>query len=385
MIAALVQNSLLGHNKPLRRRLVAGSIAVLACSAAVVWHGARSEASNAKPAAPETKLVKTTAVAPAKNADTRTAIGEIRPRLESDLGFRVSGKLLERTAEIGATVKKGEVLARIEDQDYRNWLASAEADVAAAQAVLVEASAAEARIGALLTKGFTTRANYDATLKNLRSAQAKLKSANIAFEMAKDQVSYTELHAEFDGIVTAIGAEAGQSVAVGQMVVRVADPKSRDAVFSIAEAAFANTPDTKRPPQVTVSLLSNPAITTIGTVREVAPMADAATRTFQVKVTLENAPDEMRFGASVSGRAEIAGAPVVMLPGSALFDKEGKPAVWVVSASSAVELRPVTVARYETDRVVVSEGLAKGDVVVTAGVNRLREHEKVRIVEGEEK
>ncbi|RWD24378.1 efflux RND transporter periplasmic adaptor subunit, partial [Mesorhizobium sp.] len=170
-----------------------------------------------------------------------------------------------------------------------------------------------------------------------------------------------------------------------QMVARVADPNSRDAVFSIAEAAFANTPDTKRPPKVTVSLLSNPAITATGTVREIAPVADAATRTFEVKVSLEGAPDEMRFGASVAGRAEIAGAPVVMLPGSALFDKDGKPAVWVVTATSAVELRSVAIARYETDRVVVRDGLAKGDIVVTAGVNRLREHEKVRIVEGEEK
>ncbi|MDX8433335.1 efflux RND transporter periplasmic adaptor subunit [Mesorhizobium abyssinicae] len=373
------------HNRPLRRRLVAGSIAVLACGAAIVWHGARSEASSAKPDAPETKLVKAVEVTPVANADVRTAIGEIRPRLESDLGFRVSGKLIERTAEIGSTVKKGEVLARIDDQDYRNRLLSAEADVAAAQAVLVEASAAEARIGALLAKGFTTRAGYDATLKNLRSAEAKLKSANIAFQMAKDQLGYTELHADFDGIVTATGAEAGQSVNVGQMVARVADPSSRDAVFSIAEAAFANTPDTRRPPKVTVSLLSNPAITATGTVREIAPVADAATRTFQVKVSLENAPAEMRFGASVGGRAEIASAPVVVLPGSALFDKDGKPAVWVVTATSAVELRPVAVARYEADRVVVSDGLAKGDIVVTAGVNRLREHEKVRTVEGEEK
>lgn len=379
MIAALF------HDKPLRRRLVAGSIAALACGAAMVWHGARSEASNAEPATPETKLVKTVTVAPTSSADTRVAIGEIKPRRESDLGFRVSGKLVERIAEIGATVKKGEALARVDDQDYRNRLASAEADVAAAQAVLVEASAAEARINALLAKGFTTRANHDATLKNLRSAEAKLKSANIAFAMAKDQLGYTELHAEFDGIVTATGAEAGQSVNVGQMVVRVADPSNRDAVFSIAEAAFANTSDTRRPPKVTVSLLSNPAITAVGTVREIAPMADAATRTFQVKVSLENAPAAMRFGASVGGRAELAGMPVVVLPGSALFDKDGEPAVWVVTASSAVELKPVTVARYETDRVVVSYGLAKGDVVVTAGVNRLREHEKVRIVDGEGK
>jgi len=372
------------HNR-LKRGLLGVSVAALACAAAVAWQTAQGGAASAEPKAPEMKLVKAITVRPTPQADSRAAIGEIRPRLESDLGFRVSGKMVERRAEIGALVKKGDVLARIDDQDYRNRLASAEADVAAAQAVLVEASAAEARISALLAKGFTTRANHDATLKNLRSAEAKLKSATIAFAMAKDQLGYTELHAEFDGIVTATGAEAGQSVSVGQMVVRVADPKSRDAVFSIAEAAFAGDRRGSEIPAVTVSLLSNPAISTTGTVREIAPMADAATRTFQVKVSLENAPDEMRFGASVAGRVEITGAPVVLLPGSALFDKDGKPAVWVVDASSAVALKPVAIARYETDRVVVSDGLAKGDRVVTAGVNRLREHEKVRIIEGEGK
>ncbi|RWF71355.1 MAG: efflux RND transporter periplasmic adaptor subunit, partial [Mesorhizobium sp.] len=299
------------------------------------------------------------------------------------LGFRLSGKLVQRTAAVGQMVRKGEVLARIEDQDYRNRLRSAEADVAAAQAVLVEATAAEARLRALLAKGFTTRASYDATLKNLRSAQAKLDSAKIGLEMASDQLAYTELHADFDGVVTATGADEGQLVNVGQMVVRIADPQARDAVFSIAEAVFSNRRSAGHPPEITVSLLSNPAISTSGVIHEVSPVADAATRTFQVKVSLRNAPNEMRFGSSVAGRVDESGAPVVVLPGSALFDKGGKPAVWIVGASSAVELKPVVIARYETERVVVSGGLAEGDVVVTAGVNRLREHEKVRIAAGE--
>ncbi|TIX54638.1 MAG: efflux RND transporter periplasmic adaptor subunit, partial [Mesorhizobium sp.] len=175
------------------------------------------------PDVPEAKLVKAVTVKPAPQADSRLAIGEIRPQRESDLGFRLSGKLVQRTAAVGQIVRKGEVLARIDDQDYRNRLRSAEADVAAAQAVLVEASAAEARLGALLAKGFTTRASYDATLKNLRSAQAKLDSAKIGLEMARDQLAYTELHADFDGVVTATGAEEGQLVNVGQMVVRIAD------------------------------------------------------------------------------------------------------------------------------------------------------------------
>ena len=117
--------------------------------------------------------------------------------------------------------------------------------------------------------------------------------------------------------------------------------------------------------------------------REVSPVADTATRTYLVKVTLRKPPEEMRFGASVVGRLKATTAPVVVLPGSALFDKAGKPAVWVYqSASGTVALKPVGISRYETDRVVLSEGLVKGDIVVTAGVNRLREGQKVRLADG---
>ncbi len=116
--------------------------------------------------------------------------------------------------------------------------------------------------------------------------------------------------------------------------------------------------------------------------REISPVADPTTRTFQVKVTLKNPPEQMRFGGSIVGRIKSSTAPVVVLPGSALFDEAGRPAVWVVDpVSSALRLKRVAIARYETDRVVVADGLAKGDIVVTAGVNRLRENQKVRVAE----
>jgi RND family efflux transporter MFP subunit len=215
----------------------------------------------------------------------------------------------------------------------------------------------------------------------MRSAEAKLDSAKAALQLARDQLAYAELKAEFDGIVTAVGAEAGQVVNVGQMVVRLAQPQDKDGVFAIAESAFRNKPE--KTPEIIVALLSNPAIEAEGTVREVSPVADPATRTYQVKVTLRDPPGLMRFGASVVGRLKMTTAPVVVLPGAALFDKDGKPAVWIVDpAAGTVALRPVVVARYEADRVVVAEGLAKGDVVVTAGVNRLRESQKVRLAEG---
>jgi RND family efflux transporter MFP subunit len=336
-----------------------------------------------RPAAKATEVrpVRTVSVDPRPIDDDRRAVGEVRARFESDLGFRVSGKVVARLVDVGVSVKLGEVLARLDEQEYRNRLKSAEADIAAAEAALTESQASEGRLRQLLSTGTTTRAAYDTALKNLRSAQAKLDSAKAARDLANDQLGYTDLIADFDGIVTAVGAEAGQVVNIGQMIVRLARPTDKDAVFAISESAFHGLPREQRP-EVTVSLLSNPNISADGIVREIAPVADPSTRTYQVKVTLKNPPEQIRLGATVVGRLKAETAPVVVLPPAALFDKSGQPAVWVVDpASSSVTLKPVSVSRYETDRVIVSDGLAKGEIVVTAGVNRLREGQKVRLAE----
>lgn len=339
---------------------------------------------QAPPRDTEVRPVRTSVVNPRPIEDDRSAVGEIKPRYESDLGFRVSGKLVSRLADVGASIRSGEVLARLEEQDYRNKLRSAEADVAAAEASLVESQAAEGRLRALVTSGVTPRASYDTAVKNLRSAEAKLNSARASLDLARDQLTYTELRADFDGIVTVTGAENGQIVNVGQMVVRLAKPVEKDAVFAIAESVFRSRP--AEPPEVVVSLLSNPGIAADGIVREVSPVADPTTRTYQVKVTLRAPPEAMRFGASILGRLKTMAAPVVVLPGTALFDKGGQPAVWIVDvASSEVSLKPVKVNRYEADRIVIGEGLAKGEIVVTAGVNRLREKQVVRLIDGEVK
>jgi RND family efflux transporter MFP subunit len=339
---------------------------------------------DAAPKGPEVKSVRTMVVDPRPIEDDRSAVGEVKPRYESELGFRIAGKVVARAVDVGASVKKGGLLARLDTQDYRNKLKSAESDIVAAQAVLTEAEATEARLRHLLANGHTTKANYDVAVKNLRSAEAKLDAAKTGMEMARDQLGYAELHADFDGIVTAVNAEPGQVVNVGQMIVRLARPEEKDAVFAIAESAFERRANGDRDrPEIIATLLSNPAVVAEGVVREISPVADPATRTFQVKVTLKDPPEQMRFGGSVVGRLKTATTAVVSLPGSSLFDKGGRPAVWVVDpATSAVLLKPVTVARYETDRVIVADGLAKGDVIVTAGVNRLRENQKVRLAEG---
>lgn len=328
----------------------------------------------------EIRPVRAIMVDPKLIDDGRQAVGEVRPRYESDLSFRVAGKVLARLVDVGAVVKQGDTLATLDTQDYQNRLRSAEADVAACEATLIEAQAAEARLAKLLKDGFTPRANYDTALRNLRSAEAKLAAAKANVELTGDQLRYTELKAEFDGVVTAVGAEVGQNVASGQMVVKLARPDEKDGVFTVAEAALTDLRDERS--EVTVWPLSNPDLVIDGVMREISPVADATTRTFTVKVTLKLPPPQIRFGMSIGGRWTTNTTPVVALPLSALFDRSGSPAVWVFDPQAGrVTLRAVTVARYEANSAVISDGLAKGDIVVVAGINTLREGQAVRLAD----
>ena len=326
------------------------------------------------------RLVHTLVVDPKSTGEDRQIIGEVKPRYESDLSFRVAGKVLSRLVDVGAWVRQGDTLATLDTQDYQNRLRSAEAEVSSAEAALINAQGTEARQAKLLKDGWTPKATYDNALQSLQVAEARLKVAKANLDLTRDQLNYTTLKAEFDGVITAVGAEAGQNVNAGQMVVKLARADDRDGVFNIAETAFADVSDAH--PEVIVWPLSNPNLTVDGVVREISPVADPATRTYTVKVTLKNPPPQIRFGMSIGGRLKGPAALAVALPLSAVFEKNGSPAVWVLDQqSSSLALRAIEVARYEANTVVVGSGLARGDIVVTAGVNTLTVGQKVRLAE----
>jgi RND family efflux transporter MFP subunit len=326
------------------------------------------------------RLVRAVIVEPKPILDDRQAVGDVKPRYESDLSFRVDGKVVSRRVDVGGAVKKGDTLATLDVQDYQNKLRSAEADAAAAEAVFVEAQSTEDRLAKLLKNGWTPKANYDTALHNLRSSEAKLAAAKANLALTRDQLNYTELKADFDGVITAVGAEAGQNVSAGQMVVRLAQLSDKDGVFNIAETALVD--HRNEGAEIIVWPLSNPQLTIEGVVREVSPVADPATRTYTVKVTLKDPPPRIRFGMSVGSRWKSSPALEVALPLSALFEKSGSPAVWIVDQQSdSIALKPVVVARYEADTVFIAGGLAKGDLVVTAGINTLREGQKIRLAD----
>jgi RND family efflux transporter MFP subunit len=322
--------------------------------------------------------VRTVTVELQEEGERVSLTGEIQPRYQADIGFRVNGKILQRPVDVGTQVKTGDLLARLDPQQYRQDLEVAKADVAAADAELTRSRNQEYRQRELLKNGFTTQVQYDLALKTFKTAEAQLDAARAKLIQASENLGYTELKADYDGVITAIGADAGQVVSAGQMVVRLARPGEREAVFNVAEGTFKSPP---KDPNVEVDLVSNPEIRTAGRVRYVSPQADPQTRTYTVRVSLPDAPPQMRLGANVIGSVTLDQDRSATIPGSALFQKDGKPAVWLVQKGNTVQLKPVTVQRYQGDSVVVADGIAQGDVVVTAGVQKLLPGQKVALMD----
>ncbi|MHA7062172.1 efflux RND transporter periplasmic adaptor subunit [Azospirillum argentinense] len=354
--------------KPLLVALLALAPALAAC---------QPQGGHHADAAPVIRPVRTVTVEPVTFRMGGSATGTIEARADADLGFRIAGKLVERKVDVGSLVKAGDVLARLDDQDQRNALRTAEANLASAKADQVQARNEESRKRELLANGNAPQAQYDAALLAMRTADAKVVATQAALQSARDRVGYTELRADRDGVVTTIGAEPGQVVEAGQMVVRVAQPEEREAVFNVAETGIRAAP---KDPVIDVSLAGAPDIVAVGRVREISPQADPVTRTHTVRIALDNPPDALRLGATVVGRLKQPPAPVVELPGTALFEEAGRSFVWLVDPKAqTVRRQPVAIRPRDGDGpVIVTEGLTRGDVVVTAGVHSLSEGQRVR-------
>ena len=339
----------------------------------------------------EFRPVRSLVAAARTDEDFITLSGDIHARHESDLGFKISGRLLSRTVELGTMVHKGDLLARLDEQDEHNQMVAAQASLTSAKAQLAQASAERDRLHRLLADGFATASNYDIAQRVFLMAQASVQGAEADLRRAQDRIGYAELRAPEDGAITALGADAGQVVAAGQMVVRLAQLDEKDAVFALAEEAMPQLP---HDPAVEVSLLGTPSIVTSGRVRDIAASADAATRTYTVKVALPQAPDVMRLGMTVVGKIRMTDGRVFALPGSALLQQNGRPVVWRLMRPESGDLPdhlppntgdlvkvvavPVTIQRFDGDQVLISQGLEDGQRVVTAGVQKLRPGQIVR-------
>lgn len=333
---------------------------------------------ESQPIAEPIRPVRVVTVEELPGGETVTLTGNVQAQDDVSLAFRVGGQLVERTVTVGDEVRAGQVVARLDGVNERHAVDAARANLAAAMARLVEARNTVERYEPLLPRGFVARSQFDRAVEARDAAQAQVTAAEAQVSTAENQLGFTTLIADGPGIVTARGAEPGEVVAAGRMIVQLAREGGRDAVFDVParviEAASAEA-------EVTVALSSDPKVTTTGRVREVAPQADPVTRTFKVRVGLASPPEAMRLGSTVTGSIQLGGLAGIAIPSSALTASGGAPAVWTVDPEARiVALRNVDVARFELDRVLISRGLTPGELVVTAGVQTLRPGQAVRLL-----
>ncbi|MDJ1158792.1 efflux RND transporter periplasmic adaptor subunit [Chelatococcus sp. SYSU_G07232] len=309
----------------------------------------------------------------------RSFVATIRPRIESDLGFRVAGKVARRLVQVGDRVEAGQALAVLDETDLRLQAEQAEAERRAATTVLAQATADERRGEELRRRGWSTDAAYDRQKSAAEEARGRLARAEKAAELTRNNLSYATLAADAAGIVTATMIEPGQVVGAGQAAVRVARLGEKEAVVAVPEALV----ERARSGAASVTLWSKPDKRYAATLRELAPAADPATRTYQARFSIPQADEAVSLGMTatlvLAGSGEERAA---RLPLSALFNQGAGPALWVVDEKTgALALKPVTVRAYEARDVLVAGGVAEGDLVVTLGVQKLDPADKVRIVQ----
>ena len=348
-------------------------------SFAAVWLGACGDSQGP---APQVRPVRTVTVQQRTVSEPVVLTGQIKAQDEISLAFRIDGKVIERNVSVGEKITSGHLVARLDPQNEQNALRSAEADVTAARATLLQAEKAEGRQRELLSRGNTTRVLYDQSLQQMQTATAQVDSAVARFETAQRRVKDTELFTEVMGTITAKGAEPGEIVRGGQMIARISREDRLDAVFDVP-VQLMQLKGVPQNPTVDIALAENPNARAMGRVREVPPQPDPATRTFAVKVALIDPPPEMHLGATVTGGISLTSPPVMTVPATALIEADGKPSVWVVNPrDSTVALRPVQIVRYDPSLVIIADGLRDGEVVVTAGVHILHPGQKVKLLPG---
>lgn len=303
--------------------------------------------------------------------------GNIEARYESTLGFRVPGRIVRRHYDVGAVVKQGDILANLDPTDQQNNLRAAQGDLAKVQAQLINAKANARRQQELFDRGVGAQAQLDTAQANLKTTQASFQQAVAAVNQAKDQLSYCNLRADHDAVITQWMAEAGQVVSVGQDVVTLARPHIKEAVIDLPG------PLAEALPKGTVFRVAgqlDPNVNTYAHVREIAPQADSATRTRRTRLTLDQTPPAFRLGSSVSVTVSSPLAEHFQLPHTAVQETDGRTQVWIIDpATDTVSPHDVTVVQRTDKTVLISGGLQAGDKVVSAGVNSLTPGQKVRL------
>ena len=347
------------------------TISTLALLALLAGCGDQAISANSKPERP----VLVSQVEFASENGSRDFAGVVRARHETDLGFRIAGKIVARLVNAGDRVHAGDVVAKLDPQDPRLQVESAEAELAAAASNLAQAAAELDRYTRLKASGSASYSDFDRKKAANDEAEGRFNRAKRALDLARNQLGYTDLKADADGTITATLAEPAQVVAIGQPVARLARDGEVEAVVALPETWLS----AARTWQATVRLWANPKNSFSAKLRELSPQADPATRTYAARFTIENFDDTVALGMTATVTlSHAADETFAKLPLSAILNRGSGPAVYVLGHSGELELRPVKVASFTENTALVTSGVANGDRVVSLGVQKLAAGQRVR-------
>jgi RND family efflux transporter MFP subunit len=305
--------------------------------------------------------------------------GEVRARVEADMSFRISGKMVARLVDQGATVRQGQPLATLDPQDVKLAAESARAQVSASKAEYDFADAEMKRFKTLLDKNFISQSAYDAKVNARDAARARFESATAQASVNANQASYATLNATQDGVVTQVNAEAGQVVTAGQPILRIANPREKEVAISVSESRIADFRTSNKARELFIELASSPGKRFPARVREIGAAADPATRTYPVRVSLLQSGDDVKLGMTANvAFIGAASAEQIAVPLSSVYQKGDKTFVWVVGEGNKVSPRPVTVVRYRENAALITGSLKAGETIVAAGVHKLQDGQVVR-------
>ncbi len=308
----------------------------------------------------------------------RDFVGVVRARYETDLGFRVAGKMVARLVNMGDRVRAGDVVARLDPEDLRLQVESAEAELAAATTNLNQTSADFERYETLKARCYASIADFDRKTAAKGEAESRLARAKRSLDLARNQLDYAELKAGADGVITATLAEPGQVVSLGQPVVKLAHRGEKEAVVALPENWLTKA----REAAASVTLWSGNGHRYSARLRELSPQADQATRTYAARFTILDPDDSVALGMTATVTLKPAGdAMVAKLPLSAVLSRGSGASVYVVNQAGELTLRPVTVASFNEDDALITGGVSAGEKVVTLGVQKLEPGLKVRSIE----
>jgi len=322
--------------------------------------------SSEAPPPPAARSVLVQAVTSA-TAGSSIYTGDVRARYEIDLAFRVGGKLAARLVDVGAEIQASQPLARLDPADLQLAAAAARAQLAGAESEAATASTERERYAGLLSKKFVSQAAFDAKDNARNSARARLEQARSQNQISSNQSSYGTLSSAFPAVVTAVLGEAGQVVSAGQPVLRIARPEEKEVAIAVPESRVAEIRASKN---IVVSLWADPKITRRGELRELAPAADAQTRTYAARIRIIDPPAELRLGMTARVALDAGPGESLLVPLAAVIDQGQGAFVWIVS-DGKLAARPVTISHFREDGAEISAGLQLGELVVIAGTGKL--------------